>query len=70
MTSYFFIPGLIWLLDGNLAELEDVGLHTVQLLDLVQYGEEVGTVLQPRAVHTLKQIISCLICVLNFSTNN
>ncbi len=37
-------------LNGDLAELEDVAADTVQFLDLVQHGEEVGAVLQPRVM--------------------
>jgi hypothetical protein len=40
-------------LNGYLAELENAGLYAVKLLDLMKNGEEVGAVLQPRALSSL-----------------
>ena len=41
-------------LNGNLAKLEDAGVHTVQFFDLMQYSEEVCTVLKASIVHPLQ----------------
>jgi hypothetical protein len=47
------MPASTQYLNGYLAELENTGLYAVKLLDLMKDSEEVGAVLQPRALSSL-----------------